>query len=55
MTHQNAYPTLRDIRDEVHHEHALLGQRVLWLVTSQSFLFVPLAVGIGAVHYTHLL
>ena len=53
MIHQDAYPTLRDIRDEVHHEHTLLSQRVLWLVTSQSFLFVPLAVGIGASPTTH--
>ena len=52
MTNQGAYPNIRDIRDEVHHEHSLLSQRVLWLVTSQSFLFVPLAVGIEKASHT---
>jgi hypothetical protein len=40
------------IRDEIHKEHALLNQRLQWLVTSQSFLFVPFAMSLNAYDYS---
>jgi hypothetical protein len=34
------------IRSEIQHEQSLMNVRVNWLIASQAFLFVPLAIGI---------
>lgn len=36
----------RHIRSEIQYEHSLMNARVNWLIASQAFLFVPLAIGI---------
>ena len=36
----------KHIRSEIQHEQSLMNVRVNWLIASQAFLFVPLAIGI---------
>ncbi len=36
----------RYLRSEIHFEYSIINARVTWLVTSQAFLFLPLAIGI---------
>ena len=36
----------RYLRSEIHFEYSIINARVTWLVTSQAFLFMPLAIGI---------
>jgi hypothetical protein len=36
----------QQIRSEIQHEQSLMNVRVNWLIASQAFLFVPLAIGI---------